>query len=84
MTMEIMDAISELQITLKKEAAILELFINNFTAKPKDEALLAVKSSFEEYQYTAHVIADLMHQAKEQAETLDNLSGDAWNQHKCG
>ena len=84
--MDILDAISELQITLKKEAAILESFMNAFTNKLKPEAMLAVDTSFEQYQYTAHVIADLMHQAKEQAEALDNLAGEEWktSPHKCG
>ena len=86
MTMDILDAISELQITLRKEAAILESFMNTYTVKPNADALLAVDTSFEQYQYTAHVIADLMHQAKEQAETLDNLAGEEWkaSPHKCG
>ena len=86
MTMDILDNISELNISLKKEAAILNSFMNEFTNKPQKEALLAVESDFETFQYTAHVIADLLHEAQENARKLEALADEEWNTspHKCG
>ena len=84
--MDILDNISELEITLKKEAAILESFMNEYVIKTKPEVSLAIDTRFEQYQYTAHVVADLMSTAKEQIATLDALAGEEWkaSPHKCG
>ena len=84
--MDILDAVSELEITLKKEAAILESFMNEYVIKPQADVALAIDTRFEQYQYTAHVVADLMSTAKEQIATLDALAGEEWkaSPHKCG
>lgn len=84
--MDILDAVSELEITLKKEAAILESFMNEYVIKPQADVALAIDTRFEQFQYTAHVVADLMSTAKEQIATLDKLAGEEWkaSPHKCG
>ena len=84
--MDILDAVSELEITLKKEAAILESFMNEYVIKPQADVALAIDTRFEQFQYTAHVVADLMSKAKEQIATLDALAGEEWkaSPHKCG
>jgi len=84
--MDILDAVSELEITLKKEAAILESFMNEYVIKPQADVALAIDTRFEQFQYTAHVVADLMSTAKEQIATLDKLTGEEWkaSPHKCG
>ena len=86
MTMDILDNISELNISLKKEAAILNSFMNEFTNKPKQEALLAIETDFETFQYTAHVIADLLHEAQKYAGKLEAAADEEWktSPHKCG
>lgn len=83
MTMDILDAISELQITLEKEAAILESFMNSYTNKPQKDIMLAVETSTKQYIYTAHVISDLMIKAKEQAAELDRIAGAEWEEQKA-
>lgn len=83
MTMDMLDYISELQISLKKEAAILESFMNEFTNKPEKEALLAVQTRFEGFQYTAHVIADLLHEAQENAGKLEAAADKEWNKKRA-
>ena len=80
MTMDILDSISELEITLKKEKAILEAFMNEFVIKQQKEAALAIETRFEAFQYTAHVISDLQCAAGEQLATLDALAQAAWKE----
>ena len=83
MTMDILDAVSELEITLKKEAAILESFMNEYVIKPQADVALAIDTRFEQFQYTAHVVADLMSTAKEQAAELDRIAGAEWEEQKA-
>ena len=86
MTMDILDNISELEITLKKEAAVLEAFMNEYTNRPEKEALIAISTHFEGFVYMAHVISDLMCDAKEQVATLGEAADKEWKNtpEKCG
>lgn len=71
MDMELMDKISDLQITLKQAKAILDGFTNEFTSGDLKSVMLAVEGHYERYTYTASVITDLMYRAVQQAESLD-------------
>ena len=82
MNMDIMDAINEVEIALKKEAAVLESFMNEFTIKPKRDALLSIETHFEQFQYMAHVVADVLHDAQEKAESLGEMAGKEWEANR--
>ena len=83
MNIDILDSISELTVSIKKEAAILEAFTNTYTNPNKKDALLAIESHFENFQYMAHVLEDLMHEVKENARILEEAA-DAECEKKCG
>ena len=74
MKLEVLDNITELQNTLKKESAILDSFMNEYVIGEQKTVALAIDSHFESFQYMAHVIADLLGEAKEQAEKLGELA----------
>lgn len=82
MNLEILDSISELQLTQKDMKAAFELFSNAFTAAPLKETMLAVESRFETYQHTAHIIGDLLNKAVTQAAELDALAQTEWEAQK--
>ena len=83
MNMDILDSISELQITLDKITAIHDGFMSQFTMQAdKKLALLTIETHFKDYQYTAHVICDLLGKATEQAAALDKLANDEWKQQQ--
>ena len=72
MTMDNMDRLSELQITLKQTRAIFNNFTENFVNQTEPEVLVQIQAQFETYAYTASVITDLIYKAIDQAETLDD------------
>ena len=78
MNLEILDSISELQLTQKDMKAAFELFSNAFTAAPLKETMLAVESRFETYQHTAHIIGDLLDKAVKQAAELEAMAQAEW------
>ena len=83
MNMDILDNISELQITLKKQTAILDGFMAQFTTQAdKKLALLTIDTHFQDFQYTAHVLCDLLGQATEQAAELEKLADAAWKEQQ--
>lgn len=82
MNMDILDSVSELQNTIKATKGTLELFMNAFTNAQQAECVLAVDTRFETYQYTAHVIGDLVNKAIEQAAELEALTDAAWKEQK--
>ena len=75
MNMEIMDSITELETTQKKAKAVLDGFMQDFTNfADKKLTLCTIDSHFEQFQYMAHVICDLMHTAIEQTAELEKLA----------
>lgn len=74
MNMDILDSISELEITQKKAKAVLDGFMQQFTTAEKKTAILSIDSHFEQFQYMAHVVCDLMYTALEQTAELDKLA----------
>ena len=72
MTMDNMDRLSELEITLKQTKAILNGFTEHFVNQTEKEVLIQIQAQFETYCYTASVITDLICKAIDQAETLDD------------
>lgn len=79
MNMEIMDSITELETTQKKAQAILEGFMTQFTqSADKKLALLTIDTHYEQFQYTAHVLSDLLHTAQEQIAALSGLADAEW------
>lgn len=74
MNMNIMDAITELETTLKKQNTILESFMNEYVIGTQKEVAFKIDTRFEQYQLTAQVVADLMFEAKEQAAKLEALA----------
>jgi hypothetical protein len=74
MNMDILDSISELEISQKKAKAVLDGFMQQFTTAEKKTAMLSIDSHFEQFQYMAHVICDLMHKAIEQTAELERLA----------
>lgn len=82
MNMEILDSISELQITQNTVKAILSLFMEAFTNPVKEQCLLAVETRYETYTHTAHEIGDLMARAVEQAAELERLADAAWKEQQ--
>lgn len=82
MNMDILDAISELQITQKTIKALMELFMETFTNPVQKTCLLAVETRYETYTHTAHEIGDLIGRAVEQAAELERLADAAWKEQK--
>lgn len=83
MNMDILDSISELQITLDKAIAIHDGFMAQFTQQAdKKLALLTIDTHYTNYQYTAHVICDLLGKAKEQMAALEGLADAAWKEQQ--
>ena len=80
--MNILDSISELQITQKSITAILSLFMEAFTNQTKKDCVLAVETRYETYAYTAHEIADLVNRAIEQTAELERLTDAAWKEQQ--
>ena len=74
MNMDILDGISELEITQKKAKAVLDGFMQDFTTAEQKTAVLSIDSHFEQFQYMAHVICDLMHTALEQTAALSDMA----------
>ena len=74
MNMDILDSISELEITQKKAKAVLDGFMQDFTTAEKKTAMLSIDSHFEQFQCMAHVICDLMHTALEQTAALSDMA----------
>ena len=74
MNMDILDSISELEITQKKAKAVLDGFMQQFTTAEKKTAMLSIDTHFEQFQYMAHVVCDLMYTALEQTAELDKLA----------
>lgn len=72
MTLDNKDRLAELEITVKKAKAVYNAFYNSFVAPiDKKTALLAVDSQFENYQYLAATLSDLIYSAGEQIAELD-------------
>lgn len=82
MNMDILDAISELQIEQKKTQAILDGFMQEFTIAEKDRVIMSIGTHFEQFQYTAHVISDLLAASMEKTEALAKLADAAWNEQQ--
>lgn len=83
MNMDILDAISELQITLGKITAIHDGFMQQFTQyADKKTALLTIDTHYSNYQNTAAVICDLLGKAHEQTAALEGLADAAWKQQQ--
>lgn len=83
MNMDILDAISELQITLDKITAIHDGFMQQYTMQAdKKLALLSIETHYKNYQNTAHVICDLLGKATEQMEALEGLADAAWKEQQ--
>ena len=81
--MDILDSISELSITLDKITAIHDGFMQQFTMQAdKKLALLAIETHFKNYQYTAHVICDLLGKATEQLADLERQADAAWKEQQ--
>lgn len=74
MNMDIMDTITELETTLKKQSTILESFMNEYVNGTKKQVTFTIDTRFEQYQLTAQVVTDLMFEAKEQAAKLEALA----------
>lgn len=75
MNMEIMDSITELETTQKKAKAVLDGFMQDFTNfADKKLTLCTIDAHFEQFQYMAHVICDLMHTAIDQAAALADMA----------
>lgn len=77
MTMEIIDSISELQITQKEAKAILDGFMAQYTNNEMRTNKLAIEANPERYQYTAHVICDLLYRAIQQTAELEKMADAA-------
>ena len=71
MTFENKDRLSELETTLKQIKAVYNSFENDFISHPKEIALLAVETGFENYQHLSSVVSDLIYKANEQISELD-------------
>ena len=83
MNMDILDAISELQITLDKITAIHDGFMQQFTMQAdKKLALLSIEAHYKNYQYTSHVVCDLLGKATEQAAALGSLADEEWKKQQ--
>lgn len=82
MNMDILDCVSELQITQKTIKGIMELFMEAFTNSTQKQCLLAVETRFDTYSHTAHEIADLLGKAIEQTAELERLTDAAWKEQQ--
>ena len=74
MSLDNMDMVADLLITLKQAKAVFNGFSDSFTSQPEKETVLAVSSQYESFIYTASVISDLLYKAVEQAEELDKAT----------
>lgn len=72
MTIDNKDRISELEITMKKAKAVYNTFYNSYIAPiDRETALQAIDNQFENYQYLAATLSDLLHLAEGQIAELD-------------
>lgn len=74
MNMDIMDGITELQTTQKEAKAILDGFMSQFINGEMRVNKLAIEANPDRYQYTAHVICDLLYRAIQQTAELEKLA----------
>jgi hypothetical protein len=74
MTLDIIDSITELQTTQKEAKAILDGFMSQFTSNEMRTNKLAIEANPERYQYTAHVICDLLYRAIQQTAELEKMA----------
>ena len=77
MNMEIMDCITELETTQKEAKAILDGFMSQFTNNEMRMNKLNIEANPDRYQYTAHVICDLLYRAIQQTAELEKLADAA-------
>lgn len=68
MSINAMDRLSELEITLKQAKAVLNGFSNDFTGSDKKTVTLAVETQFENYTYSLSVVSDLLYKAIKQVQ----------------
>ena len=74
MSLENMDMLADLLITLKQARAVFNGFSDSFTSQPEKETILAVESQYETFIYTASVVSDLLYNAVKQAEALETAA----------
>ena len=77
MDLELLDAISELQIATKKEKAIINAFFDRFVEPDKMNVQKEIALQYDDYTYTAHVILDLFCKVKEKVDELEQLANKA-------
>lgn len=77
MNMEIMDKLNELEIKQKEAKAILDGFMSQYVHGEKKINMLSIESSYDRYQYTAHVMCDLLYDAIQHTAELEKLLNEA-------
>ena len=73
MKLEVMDTLNELEIKQKEAKAILDGFMSQFVHAEKKINLISIESCYDRYQYTAHVMCDLLYDAIQQTAELEKL-----------